>query len=632
LSACDKRELTIAQWYAFQRQWPRLPAAPLTVQVEPAQVRAAGPCVLRVSFEATADLPPGATIYFELPHGWGKFMGRVYPTRGLQVRGRGIMPGMGLLADAFGPEGTSWNEPLQVFDLDRFKVLALVVPEAGLAAGQSFTLVLGSPPGAPVQAQKWAQRCVFTCGCDVGDGVLLPVRPQPAVQVVGGPPAHLGLYAPATVAAGEDFTVHIEARDPAYWNPSADYERQVTLYYGGEITGPQEATVRAGAGEAKCRVGKGVGWLSACDNRAGLCGLSNPIAADFFAGGQRVFFGDLHGQVYDSIGAGTHDEYFRWARDVEHLDFCAPANHYGGRAEADEETWRRCVETTNWYDKPGDFVTLVAYEWGGPPGHRNVYFAGDHGPLVLPRSLTSPSADTPAELIEHLRAGGHQFFLVPHHPNFCSPVDWSFRSDEHQRLVEISSQWGISEEGPVHSVQAALAMGHRLGFVGGSDTHYGTPGRGGHGDGQLSGLTAVLAQELSREALWEALYQRRCYAVFGERLLLDFAVQGLPMGSEAVLGPEDSALRRRTIRAKVATRTPLQAVEIIRTGEVIHRVEPGGQRYAEVVFEDTADLGEVLLRPTLGPEQPFCYYYLRVTTRAGHFGWSSPVWFTVTDG
>ncbi|MGB6641173.1 MAG: DUF3604 domain-containing protein, partial [Thermoanaerobaculia bacterium] len=48
--------------------------------------------------------------------------------------------------------------------------------------------------------------------------------------------------------------------------------------------------------------------------------------------------------------------------------------------------WARYVETANKYNKPGEFTTLIAYEWTSIPNgrnmHRNVFFRDDTGPAV----------------------------------------------------------------------------------------------------------------------------------------------------------------------------------------------------------------------------------------------------------
>ena len=45
-------------------------------------------------------------------------------------------------------------------------------------------------------------------------------------------------------------------------------------------------------------------------------------------------------------------------------------------------------------------------------------------------------------------------------------------------------------------------------------------------------LTGVWAEALTREALFEALWARRCFATNGARVMLDVRVNGMPMGSE----------------------------------------------------------------------------------------------------
>ncbi|HJN15268.1 MAG TPA: DUF3604 domain-containing protein, partial [Armatimonadota bacterium] len=396
-----------------------------------------------------------------------------------------------------------------------------------------------------------------------------------------------------------------------------------SLHIAGHISISDRPHLADGRATVTAEMGEGIGWLTALDTATGIAGAGDPIGAGFLIDGDRIFFGDIHGQVRDSIGTGTHEEYLGWARDVERLDFCSPANHYGGREHADERTWARCVDATNAFNAPGEFATLVAYECAPSDGHRNVYCRGDSGRLFLHGGLTDPGARVMPELVDRLTEAGSDVFIVPHHPNFCSPVDWTKWGGRYQRLVEIASQWGVSEEGPVHSVRHALNMGHRLGIIAGSDTHMGTPGRAHQDWGQPCGLAAVIAPELTREAIWDALHGRRCYGVFGERMLIDFRLDGQMMGSETRgSGP-------RTMATRVATRTPIASLEIIRNGEVARAFDDAtGDRLAEMKWTDDASLESLLLKPSFDEIAPFCYYYLRVKTVTGNMGWSSPIWVT----
>ena len=56
------------------------------------------------------------------------------------------------------------------------------------------------------------------------------------------------------------------------------------------------------------------------------------------------------------------------------------------RVERFVSNWQRQVETANKYNKPGEFTTLIAFEWTSIPDsqnlHRNVFFRDDVGPEV----------------------------------------------------------------------------------------------------------------------------------------------------------------------------------------------------------------------------------------------------------
>ena len=59
-------------------------------------------------------------------------------------------------------------------------------------------------------------------------------------------------------------------------------------------------------------------------------------------------------------------------------------------------------------------------------------------------------------------------------------------------------------------MHAALERGFRPGIIASSDDHLGYPGAYGEG------LAGVLAKELSREAILDALWKRRTIAVTGD--------------------------------------------------------------------------------------------------------------------
>jgi hypothetical protein len=222
-----------------------------------------------------------------------------------------------------------------------------------------------------------------------------------------------------------------------------------------------------------------------------------------------------------------------------------------------------------------------------------------------------------------------QALTVPHHPNTQSvaklangksawgPVDWSLINHTYQRVVELNQNRGSFEVpgGPIPelrvvradagaSVQTALAKGHRLGFIGSTDTHTGRPGNG-------PARCVLLSPKLEREALWQALHDRHCYATSGAHIIVLFDVNGQPMGSELTA---DDPKAPREVAWRVVGTGPIQRVDLIRSNKVIRSWDGQGK-------DDLA--GRLrCVEPLDGTE----WWYLRVVQVDTQMAWTSPVW------
>jgi hypothetical protein len=142
------------------------------------------------------------------------------------------------------------------------------------------------------------------------------------------------------------------------------------------------------------------------------------------------------------------------------------------------------------------------------------------------------------------------------------------------------------EEMKNSSVQDAWRMLWRLGVIGGSDGHNLCGDR-------IQGLTGVYATELTRPAIFEAIRKRRCYAITGEPIGVDFRVNGNLMGSEidARDGPVIEAVVEGTAK-------PI-SVEVVKFdgGKSRHIAGPvDGPRQA-LVERSRLPRGRVLLSP-----------------------------------
>jgi hypothetical protein len=291
------------------------------------------------------------------------------------------------------------------------------------------------------------------------------------------------------------------------------------------------------------------------------------------AGEPKTFWGDLHGQTRATVGTGTIEEYFAFGRDVALLDMmCHQANDF----QVTEEEWQRLRREIDRFHEDGRCVIFVGYEWSGMTpggGDRNVMYKGDVG--ALHRSSHAEVDDMgdaatdcfPVTELFRQFDGRDDVLLIPHIGGRYADIV-GFHDPRLERVVEIYSDWGRFE----WLLEDALRSGYRVGFVANSDGHKGRPGASHPGAstfGAYGGLTCVLAEELTREAVFEAIRQRRCYGVTAaQRIHVELAVNGLPMGTEArARGPV-------TITGRVVGTGALERVDLFRGLEIIRTVSP----------------------------------------------------------
>lgn len=478
-------------------------------------------------------------------------------------------------------------------------------------------------------------------------------------------PTAIMVVAPSTVSVGEEFFLGVKVLRQPYpvglgctrmypnlagpFNLSArgiSYLDNAATRWDGVITvegppclrGPEVIEVASlsgafrGDGRAIGRVGPfsfptpGTYSIALRDPVTGASGRSNAIEVTAEPPPLRLYWGDIHSQTIFSDGIRCPDELYCFARDEAFLDIFALADHSDALMGA---IWDYMVRAANLYDKPGRFATLVGFEWTASDiGHRNVYFPGEDGPVV---SHTRPDGDTLEKLFAIARREGA--LLIPHHSaNAVMGVKWDRGYEpEHERLVEVYSIWGNSER-PAHAgnprpirvlngekdgqhVVDALDMGYRLGFVAGGDIHDGRPGDELHALQSRpeqykylwrQGIMGVWMPRLTRQALWEALWSRRCYATTNVRIILRFWVCG------AFMGETVRCSSARDIRVECASEVPVSRVEIVKNGQDWQCANP--------------DRCQVSLELTDAASPARDYYYVRITRADGEMAWSSPVW------
>ncbi len=299
----------------------------------------------------------------------------------------------------------------------------------------------------------------------------------------------------------------------------------------------------------------------------------------------RTYFGDLHNHNDIGYAQGTLTRTFENARN--HLDFFAFTPHaywpdigtYPGAIEnkwingfaVAKARWGEVVEHARKFDKPGSFVTLLGYE-------RHSTNEGDY-------HIVFPDLEGDYELVPALRdfqayARRRGAILIPHHPaNRLGHrgIDVRLIDTSVSPVMEIYSEWGCAEHDRAprayrrhtepgrwtpNTWQRCLEQGLRLGAIASTDDHLGYPG------GYREGLAAVQAASLSREAIFDAIRNRRVYAVSGDRIELDFTCNGRPMGQSLPYTP------KRALRVSVKGWDQVDRVELLKNNRVIARDFP----------------------------------------------------------
>lgn len=496
----------------------------------------------------------------------------------------------------------------------------------------------GAGPGSFVRTLEGpAVFTILVCPTDqwVETSRFYYLENPPVLRVVARAPKKLYAVMPSIVSPGEDIPVHITAKDE-FDNTSLNDSLSIQLGGEGVLAGVRAETKLAGrVGSVRVRAGDaGCGRLRLVQPpNGGLALETNPVLAEDASNPVRLYWGDLHCHSFLSEGLNEPEYLYEYAQDVDHADFAAVTDH----GYMTDEAWAKCVEAAATYNRDGTFVTFLGYEHSAGSKDRNVYFRGDVGRLVRSQASMNvlrsrlmgfangsahepngPVAHTTPELFEQLK--GQDAIVIPH----LHMMDWENHDPQLEPLVEIYSNWGnreysgckyasIAPTRTTDTVQYALSLGYRLGFVGGGDGHGGRPGkdywlrvRGA----QAGGITAVYAKELTRQALWDALWARHCYATTGKRIVVKFRLNGYTMGDVVpVLDPEHA----RQFEIEVHGTDKLKQIVVVKNNRDVRVVSPGRED-AALAWEDESRAGS-------GDS-----YYLRIEQADGAMAWSSPIW------
>lgn len=332
-----------------------------------------------------------------------------------------------------------------------------------------------------------------------------------------------------------------------------------------------------------------------------------------------LYFGQLHAHTDISNGAGSVEEAFQYASQVDGLDFFAVTDHSdsfdnadmgaidadGADISADWAAGKQAAASVT----GEDFVGLFGFEMTWPEDKQ----LGHISTFNTPGWQTRDQADfenVPTALENYYTAlasvpGSVSQFNHPDdiHGDFERFDHYSPQYDAVVSLLEVAGEDGVVDCG---YYDRALDEGWHVAPTNNQNNH-----NGQWGDAS-DARTVVLAKSLTEEALYAAMKDRRVYATQDSDLAIYYELNGTVMGS-IIPKSEEAEI---TVFLSDPTDEAIGSVEVVADGgEVIDSayVETPSQ-----VLELSASCGH-------------SYYYLRITQPDGDVAVTAPVWMDGYD-
>ncbi len=386
-----------------------------------------------------------------------------------------------------------------------------------------------------------------------GPFMTLPIQP---IRVSGTTVAGVHGFAPSIVATGEPFTLSVRAED-RFYNRAIDGHPAWRVALNGKPFREIPASDAPITLLSNIRLDEpGVYRFTIANADGSIQGVANPILARENPG-DRIYWGDTHGHSGFAEGIGTPDRFMTWAKEDARLDYVTHSEH---DIWLDDYEWEVLRDNVTRYSVEGEFIGFLGYEWtvrNFQGGHHNVLYRTaerrDRVPVQFYPTLS--------KLYAGLRAGNdsRDVLIIPH---AHQAGDYRQNDPELEPLVEIMSQHGNFE----WFGRMYLNHGHQIGFVAASDNHLSQPGYSAPKSTSLAqrgGLGAVLAPQKTRDEIFDAMKSLKVYATTGERMIVEFALNGIGMGQRAPFSTT------RSISGRVIGTAPIDTITLLKNDQEI---------------------------------------------------------------
>jgi len=437
--------------------------------------------------------------------------------------------------------------------------IAFRIASGSLVTGDVVTITYGDQSQGskgllmPSIANDKMQLPIYISFEQRGAFIGLPLQ---TVVISGGSLQGVAAFAPSVVAVDEAFSISVRGEDSRAnratgkmpgWKVLANKTPLTEIAAGGDAITVVDNLRLMTPGVWHVRVESLDGSIK---------GHGNPILVEA-SPTRRIYWGDTHGHSGFAEGMGSAEGFMRYARDDARLDYATHSEH---DIFMDDGEWEVLRQLVSKYTQEQKFIAFLGYEWTVDNrfgGHHNILFRTpvDRQRFDGRRFPTLPSLHAAIRASTPVR----DILSIPHAHN---AGDWRLADPEITRLVEIMSMHGNFE----WFGRMYLEQGHQVGFMAASDNHMSQPGYGAPIGGSLSqrgGLGAVFATDKTTDAIFDALRGLRTYATTGDRIILDFEVNGSPMGTRV---PMD---KNRKLKGRVIGTAPLESVSILKNDQLL---------------------------------------------------------------
>ncbi|WP_162304412.1 CehA/McbA family metallohydrolase [Maribellus luteus] len=321
-------------------------------------------------------------------------------------------------------------------------------------------------------------------------------------------------------------------------------------------------------------------------------------------GGYNVYFGTLHNHSNVSDGLGTPHDVYYYAYRFSDMDFFSLADH---DLWIEPSEWDAMKIAADEFNKDGVFTTFRGFEWSSDVGHVAVINSEEYCSCKAEPENTFTGLlnwVNKTECVAFFNHPGREdvnnnefnHFTDTPSDKFVGMELWNGRN-EFSRYYYNDGYYPNDDKKSFYD--EANMRGWKLGATGSEDNH-----RGDHGNYTQKRL-AILADTLTRSALYEALKSRRFYSTLDKTLALSFKVGGNEMG--AIIKSDTYSF---IVSASDTENEIFTIVQMYKNGKRLNEWN--------IIELDVTITGEI-------DTSPGDYYYVKVTQQDGNEAISSPV-------